>query len=121
MMAVSVRVAPPNSLVLVEDPSGGDIPASMHRLIAATDSCIAVGCLAENDGETEIVLEYCSSVDTGDQLEFEGLLRTPNCKIAIRTVYGVTLLEMPVAAAETRVRIWVNDLKEPDRITVGIM
>lgn len=77
-MAVSTRVAPPNSLVLIEDSSGSDIPTSMNQsLIAATDSCIAIGCRAEDDGETEIVLEHCSSVDTDDRLEFEGLLRTP--------------------------------------------
>lgn len=121
-MATSTRVNAPSSLVLVEDSSGGDLPTSMnHSLIAATASCVAVGCRAEDDGETEIVLGHCSGVDTGKEPVFEGLLQTPNRRLAIRTVHGVTLLEMPVPATETTVRIWVNDSREPDRIAVGVL
>lgn len=122
MMAAWLRVVPPNSLILVEDSNGGDIPTSMNRsLVAATNSCIAVGCRTEVDGETEINFEHCSNIDTGDQLEFEGLLQTPSRKIVVRTTHGVTLLEMPVAATETKLRIWANDPNEPDRLTIGIM
>lgn len=121
-MAASMRLAPPHSVVLIEDSIGGEIPTSMKRsLIVATDSCIAVGCRAEDDGETEIELGQCSSVDTGAQPEFEGLLSTPSRKLVVRTVQGVTLLEMPVQSAETKLRIWVNDPSEPDRIAVGIV
>lgn len=121
-MVVSVHVAPRNSVVLVEDPSGGDVPTSTDpSLILSTDSCITVGCRAEDDGETEITLGQGSDIDTCDQLVFEGLLRTPSRKVVIRTTQNVTLLEMPVAATETLVRIWANDSTEPDRITVGIM
>ena len=122
MMKHSTRIAPPNSLVLVSDPGGGDIPGSMNQsLIAATDSCIAIGCRAEDDGETEIDLGLSNCVNTGDEPAFEGTLKTPNRKIAVRDVLGVVLLEMAVPAAETIVRIWVNDSKEPDKIIVGIM
>lgn len=121
-MATSTRLAPPNSLILVEDSNGGEIPDSMNQsLIAATDSCIAVGCRAEDDGETEIVLGDCSDVDTGEQPFFDGVLRTPSRKLVVRTVLGVTLLEMPVSKTETRLKIWANDPAEPDRIAVGIM
>lgn len=121
-MAVSTRIAPPNSLILIEDSNGGDVPTSMNRsLIVATESCIAVGCRCEVDGETEIMLEHCSNVDTGDVLEFEGRLRTPSRRITIRTTHDVTLLEMPVAGTMTTLRIWVNDPTEPDRIIVGIV
>src|SRR5262249_20240511 len=102
IMTLTTRVAPPNSLILVEDSNGGDVPTSMNQsLIIATDSCIAVGCRAEVDGETEITLGYCSSVDTGDRLAFEGLLQTPSRKVVVRTTHNVTLLEMPVAGTET--------------------
>lgn len=121
-MTISTRLAPPNSLVLIEDPSGGEIPDSMNQsLISATDSCIAVGCRAEDDGETEIVLGNCNKVDTGEQPMFDGLLRTPTRKLVVRTVLGITLLEMPVSETQTRLRIWVNDPTEPDRIAIGIV
>ena len=121
-MAVATRVAPTNSLILVEDSYGGKIPRSMNQsLIAATDSCLAVGCKPEMDGETEIILKHGSTVDTGDQLAFEGPLRTPSRTVVVRTTNSLTLLEMSVAGAETTLRICVNDPTEPDRITVGIM
>ncbi len=121
-MTTSTRVAPPNSLVLIEDSSGGVIPTSMNQsLIVATDSCVAIGCKVEDDGETEIVLGFCGDIDAGEPPEFEGTLRTPSRKLLIRTVHGVTLLEMSVPAAETKLKIWVNDPIEPDRIGVGIM
>lgn len=121
-MKLSARIAPPNSLIFVEDSDGGEVPTSMNQtLIAATTSCIAVGCMSEDAGETEIVLGSCCGVDTGEQPAFEGMLQTPNRKLVIRTVHGITLLEMPVPATETRLRIWVNDSSEPDRIAVGIV
>lgn len=119
---VSVRVAPRNSIVLVEDLNGGDVPTSTDTsLVLATDSCITVGCRAEDDGETEIILKQGSHVDTDDQLVFEGLLQTPSRKVVVRTIQNVTLLEMPVTTTETKLRIWVNDSTEPDHITVCVM
>jgi hypothetical protein len=116
-----MRIAPPNSLVLVMDPCGGDIPASINQsLISATGSCIVVGCRAEDDGETEIRLGLSSSVDPGEKPVFEGRLETVSRKIAVKTVHGATLLEMAVAAATTDIRIWANDAAEPDRIIVGV-
>lgn len=121
-MTISTRLAPPNSVVLVEDSSGGEVPVSMNQsLISSTDSCIAVGCRAEDDGETEIVLGYSGNVDTGEQPVFDGLLRTPSRKLVVRTVLGITLLEMPVSETETKLRIWVNDPTEPNQIAVGVV
>ena len=120
-MAASTRIAPPNSLVLVMDSRGGEIPACMNEsLISATDSCIGVACRAEDDGETEICLGVSSIVDPGERPVFEGRIGTPSRRIAVRTVLGTTLLEVAVSAAATSVRIWANDSTEPDRVIVGI-
>jgi hypothetical protein len=121
-MASSAKTAPPNSLVLVaDDPSRCDIPETMAgSLIAATSSCIAVGCRSEVDDETEFTLGATREVDPGDHPAFEGVLKTPHRKIAIRSVFGQTILEAPVRQEQTTVRVWVNDPKEPDRVTVGI-
>lgn len=121
-MTASIRIAPPNSVLLVEDSSGGHIPPSMqHSLIVATDSCVAIGCRAEDDGQTEITVGCSEKVDTGAQPAFECSLQTPSRKLVVRTVHGVTLLEMPVPRAETKLKVWVNDPTEPDRIAVGIV
>jgi hypothetical protein len=119
-MKISARVAPRNSVVLVEDSCGGQVPDSMnHSVVAATDSCIAVGCRAEDDGDTEITLGDALSVGTDEEPIFVGLVRTPSRKLSIRTVDEISLLEVSVPSAETRVSIWVNDRSEPDRIAIG--
>ena len=120
-MTVSTQVAPPNSVILIEDSKGGDVPKFLsHALISATPSCVAVGCLSEDDGETEISLGPLVSVDSGERPVFDGVVQTPNRKLAIRTVHGVALLEVSVSNIETRLKIWANHSSEPDRIAIGI-
>jgi hypothetical protein len=123
MMKTSTRLAPPHSLVLIEDSNGGEIPDSMSQsLIATTDSCIAVGCRAEDDGETEIVLGDCKNMNiSSEQPMFDGFLQTPSRKLAVRTVLGATLLEISVLESNTRLMIWANDPTEPDHIAIGIV
>jgi hypothetical protein len=121
MMSKSAKIAPPYSLVLVGDPSGREIPDIVPgSVIASTSSCIAVGCLSEVDGETDFTLGATRDVNPGIDPAFEGELKTPNRTIAIRSVLGQTILEAPVPQEQTTVRVWVNDPKEPDRVTVGI-
>lgn len=116
----SVRIAPPNSVILIEDSLGGDVPESMSRsLVASTDSCIAVGCRAEDDGETEIIIDDYSRSTTGQSV-FCGVLRTASRKLVVRTVLGEDLLEMHVPSSETKLTIWANDASEPNRIFVGV-
>ena|SRR5438067_2075058 len=119
-MANHTKIAPPNSLVLLADASGGQIPGSMERsLITSTGSCIAIGCLSETDGETEFTLGVAQEVDPGDRPAFHGNLNTPARKVVVRTVLGQTILEMPVPSDRTDIRIWVNDPMEPDRVIIG--
>lgn len=120
-MTTSAKVAPPNSLVLITDSGGGEIPASMAgSLIAATSSCIAVGCRSESDGETAFTLGFARDVNPSYAPFFEGKLATPNRKIVLRSVIGQTILEQQVSGWETTIQIWVNDTKEPDSVVVGI-
>jgi len=121
-MTKSKRIAPPNSLILVSDFGGGEIPASMNQsLIAATDSCIAVGTRAEDDGESEISLGRADTIDVSYEPVFVGRIKTPSRRVAVRTVLGDVLLEMDSLTTETIVRIWVNDSTEPDQIAIGIV
>ncbi len=121
-MVDSAKVAPPYSLVIIEDPSGGEVPDTMPAklCIASTDSCIAVGCLAEVDGETAFTLGEAADVNPGFQPAFDGRLKTPSRKVSLQTVERHTILEAPVQQQETRVRVWTNDPKRPDEVIVGI-
>lgn len=117
----SVRIAPPNSVVLVVGSDDAEIPTSMgSSVISASPSCIAVGCLAADDGETEFTLGSSREVDPGGEPAFVGGLDSPKHKVAIRSVLGHTILETPVTKSQATIRIWVNHPSEPDAVRVGV-
>ncbi len=116
----SKTIGLPNALIIVMDPTAGVIFRSMeHKTIASTDSCVVVGCLSEADGETEITLGLIDEVGPEDHLLFTGELKTPSRRIALISSHNDTLLEAETAQPMTSVRIWGNDLSEPDKVIVG--
>jgi hypothetical protein len=120
---ISTRVAPPNSLILVEDASGGTIadPELLrHSSITATDSCVAICCLNWQDGDTEITLGSTREVDPGSPPAFQGTVRTPSGNIVVRSVSREVILELAVAKPETAIRVWVNHPREPDNVIIGV-
>lgn len=122
-MLQSVTIAPPYSVVLITGrDDGGDIPPSMGRsVIAATESCIAVGCLSDADGPTEFVLGPTREIAAaGEEPVFEGRLQTPDSAVVVRSIEGEIILETQVSTKNTLVRIWVNDVLEPSRILIGV-
>jgi hypothetical protein len=120
-MAHSIAVSPPNALLLISDQGGGVAPASMRgSAFASTDACIAVGCKADLDGPTEIILGAFGEVDPGRSPDFSARLSTPTGRIAVRTVTGSDLMAMSIAGPEALVRIWTNDSLEPDEVIIGV-
>ena len=93
------------------------IPASR---IAATGACIIVGCLAEMDGQTEIVMGKAPEIDPGHRPSFDGVLETPSHVVCVWTVEWEKVLETRVPTTSTRVRVWGNHPTEPDEIIVGV-
>lgn len=121
MKTVTVRLAPPNSLILILDPQGAEIPATMSGgLISSTDTCIAVGCMSEDDGETELTLGEAKAVDPGYASALEKRISTPSRKLSVKSVLGVTLLETQVSSPSVMVQVWVNDAREPDKVMIGV-
>ena len=92
-----------------------------ESLVVATTSCIAVGICSEADGQTQFILGSADEVDPGSQPAFEGRISVPSYKVRVATVDGVSLLETTVRDIETRIRVWVNHFREPDRIIIGIL
>ena len=120
-MALTTKAAPPNSVILVCDVGGGEVPKTMSgAVVAATTTCIAVGCLSEDDGQTEFTLAPLSEVDRGEKPAFDGMLLTPQHRVVLRSVLGQQLLELPVTQELTKIKIWVNDPTEPDNVVVGV-
>lgn len=122
MKMTSTKLSPPNSMVLIADRRGEiDVPDAMPRSrIAATSSCIAIGCKAEMDGETEITMGAALEIDPGDRPVFDGILATPSRAVAVWTVEWNSILDAPVPTLQTRVRVWSNHPREPDKLIVGL-
>lgn len=120
-MSPTLRVAPRNSVILVSDFDGGEVPRTMSgSIVSATSTCVAIGCRAEDDGDTEIALISLSEVERSDPPVFDGKIRTPTGRLAVRTVLGETLLEVGVSREVAAVRVWVNDGSEPDEVVIGV-
>ena len=117
---VMTRVAAPKALVLVEDSDGGDIPLLVAgRLVAASPTCIAIGCASSAETEVAVGGLGLTSATTA-QPAFDGRLATPSRKVAVRTVSGVTLMEVTVPTTETRVLVSTNAPTEPTELTIGV-
>ena len=120
-MMISAEISPPNSLVLVMDPSVGQIPDSMSgSLVASTSTCIAIGTLSEHDGVTHVSLSDRPDVAPDGSPTFDGVLETPDNRAAVCSVLDEVILEMKVPTGRTRVRIWANDPMEPSEIHIVV-
>ncbi|MEI2453119.1 hypothetical protein [Lysobacter firmicutimachus] len=118
-MNKSIKIAPPNSLILVMDHSFGEVPAEMGgQLVSSTDSCVAVGTLSEIDGETTITLTSDLQIEPGLEEAFNGIVQTPSGELSICNSRNEALISLRELSLETRIRILVNDSYEPDQIVV---
>lgn len=72
------------------------------------------------DGDTEVTLGLAHEVNSKGRPIFDGFLETPNRKVNVETAEGDMLLQTEVPSESTRVRIWTNALREPDKIVVGL-
>jgi hypothetical protein len=122
MTTSSIKAAPPNSMVLITDAQGGFAPDVSKSIPAiwSTDTCVAVGCMPEMDGETKITMGPAAKVDPGGRPIFDGALATPTRTVAVMTIEWATLLKAEVPALSTRVRVWTNHARWPDNVLIGL-
>src|SRR5580692_10745354 len=120
-MKVQTTIAPPNSIILVMDFKTGRVPDTFEKqLVAATRTCVAVGTLCEQDGATTIVLtdELSSGLISEETLAFDDAVEVPGSILSVVTSWNEPILSLPVHAESVRVRVWVNDCSEPNRIVI---
>jgi hypothetical protein len=121
-MKASARIAPPNSVVLVTDATGGDPPEGMSRdLVLHTPTCIAIGCLSESDGETSITIGRADELRVASPPVFEATLQTPSRRVLVQTVLWDKILESDVSTDLTKVTVWANHPSEPDEIHIALL
>jgi hypothetical protein len=119
MTYVENSVAPPNSIIFIVDPThDSQVPDDTGAaLVTATSSCIAVGTAESSHGETSVRLGTIIQDPVG-QLVFDGSLETPGRRLSVENSWLEEILSTNVENAVTRVRIWANDLNEPDVILI---
>ena len=118
----SVKTAPPNSMFVIVDPDnrvkGPDW--SGHDPLASTEACVYGACYPEVDGETQFTLGSMRDVDPGMDPVFDGTIKTPNRKISLETSHREPILSATTKGQETKLRIWTNHPRFPDKVIVGI-
>jgi hypothetical protein len=119
-MRQTISIAPANSILVVSGPKGVEIPGPSDALIWSTPTCVIVGCYTFCDGETEVTFGSAGEVDPGALPAFDATLNTPDREVIVWTVEDETIFNADVSDVETRVRIWVNDPKEPDVVIIGL-
>jgi hypothetical protein len=121
-MALSVVIAPANSLVFIHGLSGWQSPLPVDgRLIWSTPSCVATACFPEIEGPTKIVLGSARSVDPGVAAAFTGTLETPQRAVAVTTVADDRpILSIDVPDMITPIRIWHSHPRWPEIVTIGV-
>lgn len=114
---------PPNAILFVLDPTNKNIvvpPYVDDELTAATNTCVSVGTQAEIDGETEVRLETGAITCADLQQVFLGVIATPGNRVAVVTSNFQCVLEAEVPGGTVEVSIWVDDLREPACVTIGV-
>ena len=121
-MILEAVVSAVNSVVFISDPSWSvNIPEDTgSNLVSFNSSCISIGTLMESDGKTKLRLGGQYSEPVG-WIIFEGILETPGKMVSVSDALGNLLLEINVSASSTLLRIWVNDAREPDIISISAL
>jgi len=121
MTSMSVQVRALNSLLFVRDPTIKDLPEiDGESSVWWTPTCVALSCLPDSDGETEISLGVAQDVVPTSSVLFDGDLWTPSRRIIVETVLGQVILEMRVPSRESRIRIWTNGQRDTNIVVVGV-
>jgi hypothetical protein len=103
------------------DYSSGVVPASMNNsLVNATRSCIAVGTVSEQDGDTcvELLVRAEQLTIRPCILAYEGVIETPSNRLSVCSILFEELIGAQTDSSRSNVRVYVNNLSEPNKIGV---
>jgi hypothetical protein len=121
MTTRSARAPVLNSLLFIRDGNLRHVPQiNGDAAVWSTESCVAVTCLPDCDGDTEITLVIGSNMESDRTLLFDGRLRTPSRRVIVETVLGKTILETSVPNVTTRVQVWTNGLRDTDKVVIAV-
>jgi hypothetical protein len=122
MTLIAARVPVLNSLLFIRDANIKNLPiVDGNGSVWSTSTCVAVSCMPDCDGPTEIIIGDLSDVQHGaKKLLFDARLETPSKSIVVETVLSQKILERNAPDTTTHVQIWTNGLRDSDKIVIGL-
>jgi hypothetical protein len=118
----TTSIRPAYSQVVICDPTAKvEVPGWEKGVpFVASDTCILFMCYPEIDGPTELTFGSGDEVGADFHPTCERMLKTPGRQIAIETVEGDRIFQMPTKGSETLVRIWSRPNWLPEKVSVGV-
>jgi hypothetical protein len=109
-------------LLFVRDPSTRGVPAiDGDGAVWSTPTCIAISCLPDSEGETELKIGRGEEIDAvGWPLVLDGSIETPSRAVIVETVHPGTVCEVSVPTTDTRVRVWTNGHPATDKVMIAL-
>jgi hypothetical protein len=120
MASTLTRVPVLNSLLYVRDPTTRELPEiDGNQAVWSTASCVAISCLPDSEGDTEVIIGPSSDIAEDGQPLFDGRIRTPSRTVIVETVLQEIILQAQVSTVDTRLRIWTDGHPATEKVTVA--
>lgn len=117
-------VRPQHSILFLEDVGGGEIPTPPAKddpaQAWATQSCILFHIFPEPDGPTEVTMGPHGEVDPGMPPKFSREIKTPSRALRVVQSDDTVVFQTRVSGSVTKVSIWFNHPRWPDKVTIGL-
>jgi hypothetical protein len=120
-MVNPISVAPPNSLLVLRDDTCPTIPDYGDGPVMVGDCCVLVRTRIWQQGPTSVDIAIAPEAawpPQGHCMILDTDLSTPSRTLTLRNVYLDEYAKRTVASERTRVRIAVNDERDPSMISV---
>jgi hypothetical protein len=122
MNLITTHVRVLNSLLFIKDARTKDLPKiDGHGSFWTTPSCVAVSCMPDCDGSTEVTIgDPLDLQSKAGKLLFDAPLKTPSKSVTVETVLAEKIFEQNVLSTTTRVRIWTDGFRDTDKVFIGL-
>jgi hypothetical protein len=121
MIAKSVNLPVLNSLLFIRDAATLAFPdIDGDASFWSTPSCLAVSCLPDCDGETEVTIGPPQAVGRSEVPLVDLVLDTPSRRVLVEAVLAQTILEWRVLGDSVRLQVWTNGHRGTDFVAIGV-
>ena len=118
---ITKRISPPNLQFFISDASLPENPVQGETIgIISNGVCLSVPCAYWDETETTLIIGRPEEVSEPAKPLFDGTIPTHSGAIVFSDSELAELLSYPVSDAVTRIQIWTDGLKFPERMVVAI-